>query len=188
MQEYIETFQGVIVPAPVLLKLENKKTYGTVPDLDDEELADPDELERHVLKEEYGPILLLPIKAKRSWLQPVVDETGGLDYGAFGTVDFLRTLPEFNVSRYKEDKLKEKLSDVLILFCIVSERIKSNAKYLVLKYLRMGIIDFEHIVEEDMLALGKLYMRARRIQREMTELRKAALNRSKRRLKVFLKS
>ena len=188
MQEYIETFQGVIVPAPVLLKLENKKTSGTVPDLDDEELADPDELEQQVLKEEYGPILLLPIKAKRSWLQPAVDENGGLDYGAFGTVDFLRTVPEFNASRYKEDKLKEKLSDVLILFSIVSERIKGKAKYLVLKYLRMGIIDLEHIVDDDMLALGRLYLRVRRMQKEMAELRETSRHKRERRLKAFLES
>jgi len=182
----IEIDQDMVVPAPVH-KLETNK-YGTVPDLDDEELADPDELERQVLQEEYAPILSLPVKTKRNWLLPAVDENNGFDYGAFGTIDFERISPQMDKARYKADNLKEKLGDVLILFSIVSERIQGKAKYLVLKYLRMGIIDIDHIAHEDMMELGKLYLQARHIQREIAALHESIRCRSEKRLKAFLES
>jgi len=50
--------------------------YGSVPGLDDSELADPDELERQVLMQEFGPVLALPIKASRSVIRPEIDENG----------------------------------------------------------------------------------------------------------------
>ena len=39
---------------------ESPNPYGSVPGLDDDELADPQELERLVYIEEWGPILALP--------------------------------------------------------------------------------------------------------------------------------
>jgi hypothetical protein len=64
-------------------------------------------------------------------------------------VDFERTRPEFDKARYKADKLREKLKDVLIMLGIVKERLPGKAKDLVLKYLRTGIIGLEHITNED---------------------------------------
>ena len=179
-----ETYQSILVPAPILLKRVKKSVYGTIPDLNEDELADPDELEQQVLTEEYGPILLLPIKAKKQW-KP---DTDSLEYSAFNTVDFSRTMPAFNISLYKADKLKEQLGDILILFSIVNERITTKAKYLILKYLRMGIIELEHIVDADMLALARLYLRARRMQNEIADLKESACKRSRRQLKAFLES
>ena len=37
-----ETYQDVVVPESTVLKLERENRYGSVPGLDDEELADPD--------------------------------------------------------------------------------------------------------------------------------------------------
>jgi hypothetical protein len=163
------------VPVSPLLG-ERKNQYGSVPGLDDEELADPRELERQVMLQEWGPVLMLPVRGRNGGFRPELDEEG-LEWGAFATVDFKRTMPEFDKARYKADRLREKLRDILITLSIVMERLPGNAKYRVLKYLRRGIIDEEHIASEDMLAVAKLDARARRLQTEITELRKASWER-----------
>ena len=73
---------------------------------------------------------------------------------------------------YKADKLREQLKSVLILFSIVNERLSSRAKYTVLKYLKMDLLKLEHIVDSDMYALGKLYLRIRRLRQDIAALRK----------------
>ena len=176
----MEVYGGIVVPASALLRRDRGNRYGSVPGLDDSELADPDELERQVLREEFGPVLALPVKASRSGIRPEVDENGNLDWGAFGTVDFDRYSGGFDKARYKADKIREQLDDLRIMFSIISDRIKAEAKYLVLKYLRMGIIRLEHIVNDDMLALARLYLRAKRLQEEIADLRQASERRRQR--------
>ena len=51
------------VPVSALLHEERRNRYGSVPGLDDEELADPAELERQVYLQEFGPVLALPWRA-----------------------------------------------------------------------------------------------------------------------------
>ena len=167
-------YEGIVVPESALLKRECSNKNGSVPGLDDSELADPEELERQVLKQEFGPVLALPVKARKSYIAPNIDEGGTVDWGAFGTIDFDRYRPQFDKIRYKADMVSEQLKDVLIIFNIVNNRIRHRAKYLVLKYLRMGIIELEHIVNSDMLALARLYLRVRRMQKEITELKKVS--------------
>ena len=41
------------------------------------------------------------------------------------------------------------------------------AKYRVLRYLEQGIIEVRHIVDEDMAALARLYLRAQRMRQEI---------------------
>ena len=160
----------VEVPESALLRRDRGNRYGSVPGLDDSELADPDELERQVLRQEFGPVLALPVQARTSGVRPEIDEAGHIDWGAFGTVDFDRYAGGLDKGRYKADRIREQLKDVLILFSIVNERIAAKAKYLVLKYLRMGIIESRHIVNEDMAALARLYLRVRRMRQEIAEL------------------
>jgi hypothetical protein len=174
------------VPVSALLSVRRKNQYGSVPGLDDEELADPDEIERMVYQQEFGPVLALPVKGKGSWIQPVIDEAGGVDWGAFGTVDFERTMPEFDKARYKADKLREQLKDLTIRMGLVKERLPGKAKYLVLKYLKMGIIELEHIVSFDMLCLARLYLRARRLRDEIWRLEQASEARRVRRTEKVL--
>jgi hypothetical protein len=107
-------------------------------------------------------------------MRPNIDQDGSIDWGAFGTVDFDRYGGGFDMARYKADKVREQLKNVLIIFSIVNERIKTRAKYLVLKYLRMGIIELEHIANSDMLALARLYLRAKRMRKEIAELWEAS--------------
>ena len=162
--------QGVVVPQSLLLRRSSADQYGHVPGIPDEDLADPYELERQVYLEELGPILALPVRNKGAWIRPALDGDGGVDWGAFGTIDFQRMVPEFDKARYKADKLREELGDILIRLHSVNSRTKDRRKYLVLKHVRMGIIDLDHIVDDDMWNLARLYLRARRMRKEIREL------------------
>ena len=172
-QAKLVLYEDVVVAESALLKRERKDRYGGVAGLDDSELANPDELERQVYKEELAPILALPVQGKKYSLRPTIDEDGSVCWGAFGTVDFERMYP-FNKVLYKADQLREQLKNVLIMFSIVNERLEPKAKYTVLKYLKMGIIKLEHIADNDMRALGRLYLRIRRLRKQIAELREAA--------------
>ncbi len=170
-------YEGIVVPESASLKRERKNRYGSVPGLDDEELAEPDELERRVVMDEWRPVLALPLQKKRSGITAAIDESGGVDWGAFGTVDFERTVPAFDNARYKLERLREELKDVMIMIGIVKGRMPGKAKYLVLKCLQMGIIDMEDVVDDDMLALARLDRRARRLQKEGEGIEAARIKR-----------
>lgn len=158
------------VPVSALLHEARRNKYGSVPGLDDEELADPEELERQIMLDEWGPILALPVRHESHGVRPAIDEEGQVDWGAFGTVDFSRMRPEFDRTAYKAGKLREELRDVLIMLSIVQRRLAGRAKYQVLRYVQMGVIVEEHIVSEDMRAFARLYLRARRMQEQIAEL------------------
>jgi len=180
-----ETYQGIVVPASVLVKREQANRYGSIEGLDDEELADPDELERQVSREEWAPILALP-EPRRSSIRPAVDEDGRLDWGAFATVDFERSHGGFSKARYRAERLHEELRDKLIMVVIVRGRLPGNAARLVLKYLRMGIITKEHIVNEDMLALAELHREVERKKEETRRLYEASARRRERQMERLL--
>jgi hypothetical protein len=160
------------LPASAALSVARKNKYGSVPGLDDEELADPDELERQVMLDEWGAVLQLPVRKRNTWVRPSIDESGHVDWGAFGTVDFERRSGSFDKRRYKVERLREELRDVLILASIVQRRVPEG-KLLVIECLRNGIIELEHIVSEDMRGLGRLWLRAERIRQQIREVRQA---------------
>jgi hypothetical protein len=174
------------VPESPLLKVLRPSRYGSVPDLDDEELADPDELEEQVYREEFEPILTLPIKAKKGGIRPDYDESGKVDFGAFATVDFERMYGGFDKARYKADKLREELRDVVILVEIVNERIPGKAKYRVLGLVRKGKLELEDIVHEDMRALARLYLRALKLRQQITQLKEQSWKRRLARARAIL--
>jgi hypothetical protein len=161
--------------------------YGSLVDLPDEELADPAELEQQAIMQQWGPILALPAKGERRAFHPSVDESGKVE-GAFGSVDFDRVGPEFDKARYKAERLREQREDVLLRFDIVKERLPGKARYLVVKYLEKGIIDFEDIVSEDMRALVRLLRQAMRLEEEIAELRKASHARRQRKAMAWLEA
>jgi len=187
MKQVVECEEDEVedVPVSALLSVERKNRYGTLPDLEDEELADPEELERLAMAEEWGPVLALPVKSRRGWVRPTVDESS-VDFDAFASVDFQRTIPELDKARYKADRLQEKLGDLLIMVGIVKERLPGKAKYLVLKYLKMGVIDLDHIASDDMRALAMLWLRAKRLQAEIADLRESSRARRAKQLAAFL--
>ncbi|MCY2928877.1 MAG: hypothetical protein NTV86_05175 [Planctomycetota bacterium] len=167
-------------PVSVAVAILRPSKYGGLVDLPDEELADPEELEQQVMAQEWGPVLALPVKGHRGSFRVSVDESGRIE-GAFGSADFDRIRPEFDKARHKAGKLREKLGDLLILIGIVKERLPGKAAYLVLKYLRMGIIEPEHIVNDDMQSLAKLHLRARHLEQEIAQLEDASRAKPRRR-------
>ena len=176
---------SIEVPESAVLTREKPDRYGIVVGLELDELADPDELERQVLREQYGPILALPRSRRRDGFFPEIDPTDGTVWGAFGTVDFERCRGEFDKARYKADKLREKLKDATIMLSIVIERVPGRAKYLCLKYLRMGVIQMEHIASEDMKVIVKWYLRVRAIRQEISELVEASKQRERQGLRFL---
>jgi hypothetical protein len=167
------------VPVSPLLHLERKNPYGSVPGLEDDELASPVELERQFFQQEWGPVLALPVRGKRNGFRPEFVDNGGVEFNAFATVDFQRTMPGFDKARYKAEKLREKCEDVLIMHGMVQERLPKVALE-VLKYLWRGIISEEHVVSEDVLALAQLKRRADKLQQEIRELEEASWGRRQR--------
>ena len=172
-------------PVSPLLSEDRKNRYGSVPGLDDEELADPCELERQAFMQDWGPVLRLPVRGSKCPIRPHMDESFGVDFGAFSTMDFSRTMPEFDKLRYKADKLSENLRDTIIMLGIVSERLP-KAKRQVLKYVRKGIIELEHIESFDMYQLAMYYLRVKRLQTQIAWLRNAGWNRRQARLAEVL--
>jgi len=172
--------EGVEVAPPAWDKPGNR--YGSVEGLDDDELASPEELERHALAAEWGPVLLLP-KPKNGRYNPAWDWSVDVDYNAFASVDFDRTQPQFDKARYKADRLRERLKDVLIMFAIVSERLPT-AKYKVLKYVKQGLVEIEDIRNWDMQQLARLYLRARNLRQEIVQLREASRRSQEQRLRL----
>jgi hypothetical protein len=176
---------GVEVAAPAWNCEQKASRFGSVPGLADDELADPCELERQVIREAFEPVLMLSEKRSQRSVFPVVDESFGVDWGAFASVDFDRIRPEFDKARYKTEKLREQLKDTLIMLSIVSERLP-KAQYKVLKYLRMGVIDLDHISDIDMLAVAKLWHRIERLREEIDLLRSASWARQRREHEAWL--
>ena len=173
-------------PVSPLLAEGWKNKYGSVPGLDEEELASPEELERQVFLQEWGPILALPIKTSRGFIQPNIDEYFDVDYGAFDSVDFERMYGEFDKARYKADKLHEELQDVLIRLSVVRYRL-SWAQRKVLKHLGKGVIDFDHIASFELQCTARLYLRALKLQEEIRQLRDASWERRRRQLAEVLR-
>jgi len=65
-----QTENSIVVPESALLKVEQGVSYGSVPGLDDDELADPAELERWMMIQEWGPILVLPVRDQQGGIRP----------------------------------------------------------------------------------------------------------------------
>ena len=182
------TYKSVVVPESVLLKVERPSRYGSVAGLDDEELVAPYELERQVYREDWAPVLALPVRGSVSSIRPVVSEDGGVDFGAFGTVDFDRYSSEFDKARFKVDKLREEVRDLTIRFSIINEKMPQKVKYKVLKYLKLGIVEVGDIKNWDMYFLGSLYLRILGLQRQIKEIKQRSWDRKQQHLKKFLES
>jgi len=164
-----EEFDGVEIPASAVLKRQRRSRYGSIADLDSSELIEPAEIERIYLKNEFAPILALPVKTSKGWVRPNVDEDGTVEMGAFGTVDFDRYV-NFDKARYKVEKLKEELSHERLMIELISGQIKTMAKYKIIKYVSAGILDVEDISDVTMYCMAKRYLRMRRLQREIAEI------------------
>ncbi len=175
-EEGFITEEDIVVPESALLSVERDSGYGSVPGLEDEELASPAELERQAFLAEWGPILALPCKGFNGCIRPIVDEFGHLDWGAFGTVDFLRLREPFDKARYKADKLQEPLQWALIMLGMVQERLSSPAKLQVLARIYSGA-DLDDVEGENEHAYARWHLRVRNLRDQIRELRAASWRR-----------
>jgi hypothetical protein len=168
-------FDGVEVPVSVLLRPEHHNRYGTVKDLPEEELVDPDELERVNLMEALQPILRLPVRGRKCSITPSIDEDGRVDWGAFATADFDEYRPDIDKPRYKSNILEEEKEDALLTIDMLKERIQKKGKYRVMRkvlYLaRKGKIEIDQICDWDIWQLAKYCVRVTRLNKEIRELR-----------------
>jgi hypothetical protein len=179
---YIE--DGAEVAPVAWIKPVNR--YGTIPDLPEEELADPDELERVAYKEMWWPILRLPQQRWECPIRPNVDEDGRVDWGAFGSVDFDSYRPQFDKLRYKVEKLKEKLKDMVFMLKVVSARVPGKTKLKILKLVRAGVLDIGDIVDNQMYFLAEMYLQAWRMREQIDWLQKKRRQRKEERIEAWL--
>jgi hypothetical protein len=175
-----------IVPESALLKRERSNRYGSVEGLPDEELAEPDELERIIHKEMWWPILSLPQQRWECPIRPNMDEDGRVDWGAFGTVDFDSYRPGFDKLRYKVEQLREKLKDHVIMLKIVSARIPGVAKQKILRLVGKGLLDIGEIADNQMYFLAEMYLRAWRLRKQIERLQEKRRQRQEQRIKAWL--
>ncbi|MCO6438589.1 MAG: hypothetical protein J5J06_15970 [Phycisphaerae bacterium] len=165
---------GVVVAESALLKVERGTGYGSVPGLEDEELADPDELERQVMIAEWGPILAIPITWKRPLIRPQLDGNNKLDWGAFGTVDFDRLRPTFNPGLRLAQELEEDLRNAVIMLGVVSQRLANEARGEALRMIHMFNVEADYFDDWSQWAFARWYLRARTLRRRIRGLRRAA--------------
>jgi hypothetical protein len=186
-QEKFIVYGGIEVPESPLLKVERKNKYGSVPGLDDEELASPAELERQIIWEQWGPVLLLPAPKNEAMFRPELDEDGYV-VGAFASADFDRIKPVFDKARYKADKLREEVKNVLLMFGLVRQRLPRKAVAIVLKNLRLGRIKVDDISNVEMWLLGRYFLRVRRLQQEIVRLEEYSQRQRRKKAEKFLAS
>lgn len=167
--EQMETWNGVVVAAPAWFVRNKRPRYGSVPGLLDEELANPRELERQVFLQEWGPILTLPVRRARV-VEPNIDEYFGVNWGAFATVDFSRTMARPDPESWEMRELREQLRNSVAKIEILVRRLPRKAVYRVLDEVELGRLDIDEIVNVDMWWLANEWLYARRIRRQIAEL------------------
>ncbi len=165
-----EMDEDIEVPASALVRVERERGYGSVPGLDDEELADPDKLERQVCLQEWGPILALPVPRQWQGPRPTRDEFGNWDWGCFGTVDYLCDRPLFDKARYKVEKLREQLRNELIMLDLVRERVGPEARGRVRALALHTAVELEGIEDPNERAYAKWLRRIRRCSQEIRDV------------------
>ena len=149
----------------IQVQILKERGYGSVPDMDDDELADPAELMRIITLEQWGPILALPVKPAKSHIRPTVDERGNFDWGAFGSVDFDKMFP-FDKKRYMVELLREDLHNVLIAFDVLKEHLSVDQRLEVIRHVDMGK-DIDLIENWDKWFLARRYLQAKGIRRQI---------------------
>jgi hypothetical protein len=159
--------------------------YGSIPDLPDEELADPEELERQVFIKEWGPILELPVRGAPT-IKPNIDENGCADWGAFHTWDFERVSPKFDKVGYKLDRLREELHDAGIMISIIRRHVPRDKMNKTLELVGIGHLATADIADEDLRGLARFHLRARRILKEIERIQAQRRRRKEREVAAML--
>ncbi len=158
------------VPISPLFSEERRNPYGSVPGLDDEELADPCELEHQIMLQDWGVVLALPPTEDDFFLHGQWEN--GVDVSAFNTHDFARKRGEFDRYRCALSHANRELREATWMFETLNDRVESPAKYLVLDYLDKGVINSSHCVG-DMHGLAVWNARIRSVHEKIRRIREA---------------
>ena len=153
------------LPVSGAVRVVRRKGYGTVADLEEEGPADIGELQRIVAYEMYGPVIALPGRGGRLG-HVVLDANGEIDWEAIGPAGGRRRWARPGVVG-PADQLRAELAHLVGLIGLLPERVPGTAKYLVLKYVRMGILDVEHVTNHELRELVKLEARARQLREQL---------------------
>jgi hypothetical protein len=164
--------------------MEGKNKYGSICGLPDEELADPEELERQLFLEEWGAILALPIRGGNP-IKPNIDEYFGVDWGAFATMDFERTMVRFDKARYRIDKHREERNNILDAMEMIQRQLPSRDVRRVLEYVRKGVLDIGDIRDMNMYMVAVHDCRVRWLRQEIVRLQEARAERREREFAGF---
>jgi hypothetical protein len=170
IEQASETEDDFEVPASALVRVEQSRGYGSVPGLDDDELADPDRLERQAYLADWGPILALPMPRHWQGPRPTRDEFGNWDWGCYGTVDYLRDQPVFDKARYKLGKLREQLRNELIMVELVREHVRPAERGRVRDLALYSEIELEEVADCDERAYAKWLRRVRALAAQIQRL------------------
>jgi len=130
--------------------------------------------------------LRLPQQRWECPIRPNVDEDGRIEWGAFGTVDFDSYRPTFDKLRYKSEKLREKLKDLVFTLKMVSAKIPGRAKLEILRLVKKGWLDIGDIVDNQMYFLAEMYLRAWRLREEIERLQQKRKQRQEEKLEAWL--
>ena len=142
-----------------------------------EQQDDPEAIEwsevRHLLfQHEWGPILELPVTRNDFFLQRQFDEDG-VDVSAFNTHDFERYYGESERYIYALGDAVRETQRAYWTFEMIFNRIKSPAKYLVLRYTKQEVIEPDMCEDIDMWQAGLWYRRFRRAAEKLRRMKEA---------------
>lgn len=185
-EEKIVLYRDIEVPVSAVLRPVRDKGFGSVEGLEDDELAEPEELERMVFIDEFEPVLALPAPKSKNVIKPDIDEDGKPDWGAFGTVDFDRYRHKPNKESYVIEQLQSELFQQNLMIEIISSRLDAYARYSILKYVFKGVIDIGHISDMDMYLLVERVQRAIYLVKKIATLKAKAKGRHRARLRKVL--
>lgn len=157
------------LPVSGAVRVVRRRGYGTIRDLEDEAPAEVGELQRLVAWDLYGPLLALPGRGGHAG-DAVLTPDGEVDWARTSPV-IARRCPQRVVEAPPSLGLRERLAHAIELAALIRARIPGTAKYLVLKYVRMGILPIEEITNERLRRLVGLDADIRRLswQLERTE-------------------
>lgn len=162
---------GTPTEDPSEMAEERHRGHGGVRGCDDEELADPGEVEEQVVLESLGPILAYPVEERECPIRSGLDEADCIDCGPSGAVDVAGPRPSFDKARHKADKLDEQLRNHLTMLSIIRKRLSQDARCELLERLQSDRMDPDDISDGDARAYAKWYLRAKRLQQRIRGLR-----------------
>ena len=160
MQNDIEEIDPTELPVTSIVTVQRRTGYGRVADLEEEEPADIHELQCLAAWNQYGPLLALPGKYGQTG-RVVLGDDGDVDWERIGPAGGRRQRPQLGGT------VQGEIRHALGLINLLMERVPGTAKYTVLKLVRMGILQAEHITNADLRAVSQLEARARRLQQAL---------------------